>query len=232
LLRYASTATDSDEETVSLADYVGRMSAGQERIYYVIGDNHAAARGSPHIERLRNKGIEVLLLGDRIDEWVMGQLTEYSGKRFKDVSRGDLELGALADAAEQQRVEAALKESKGLLRRCKDALGARVREVRPSTRLQDSPACLVRDEADLSESMRRVLQAQGQTPPVAAAILELNVAHPLVRYLDQLPPGETFDELIQVLYDQARLNDSGQIEQPAEYSRRLNALLVRLAAVQ
>ncbi len=232
LLRYATTATESDEETVSLADYVGRMAPGQERIYYVTGDNHAAARGSPHIERLRNKGIEVLLLGDRIDEWVMGQLTEYSGKRFKDAARGDLELGALADAAEQERVEAALKESKGLLRRCKDALGERVREVRPSTRLNDSPACLVRDEADLSESMRRILQAQGQTMPAATAILELNVDHPLVQYLDRLPQGDTFNELIQVLYDQARLNDSGQIEQPAEYSRRLNGLLVRLAAVQ
>ena len=153
----------------ALPTTLGRMQPGQERIYYVIGDNHAAARGSPHIERLRNKGIEVLLLGDRIDEWVMGQLTEFSGKRFKDASRGDLELGALADAAEQQRVEAALKESKALLRRCKDALGERVREVRPSTRLQDSPACLVRDEMDLSESMRRVLQAQGQAPPAALA---------------------------------------------------------------
>ena len=208
------------------------MVAGQERIYYVIGDSHAAARGSPHIERLRDKGVEVLLLGDRIDEWVMGQLSEYSGKRFKDAARGDLELGALADAADQQRVDAALKESKGLLRRCKDALGARVREVRPSARLQDSPTCLVRDEAELTESMRRLLQAQGQSPPVAAATLELNVAHPLVRYLDKLPPGENFDELIQVLYDQARLNDSGQIDQPAEFSRRLNGLLVRLAAVQ
>ncbi len=165
LLRYASTSTESDEETVGLADYIGRMVPGQERIYYVIGENHAAARGSPHIERLRKKGIEVLLLGDRIDEWVMGHLSEYSGKRFKDAARGDLELGALADAAEQQQVEAALKESKGLLRRCKDALGERVREVRPSTRLQDSPACLVRDEADLSESMRRILQAQGQSVP-------------------------------------------------------------------
>ena len=232
LLRYATTSTESDEETVSLADYVGRMVTGQERIYYIIGDNHAAARGSPHIERLRNKGVEVLLLGDRIDEWVMGQLTEYSGKRFKDAARGDLELGALADAAEQERVEAALKESKGLLRRCKDALGERVREVRPSTRLNDSPACLVRDETDMSESMRRILQAQGQSIPAATAILELNVDHPLVRYLDKLPPGDTFNELIQVLYDQARLNDSGQIEQPAEYSRRLNGLLVRLAAVQ
>ena len=232
LLRYASSHNVDDAENVSLADYLARMPAGQERIYYVSGENHAAARGSPHIEQLRGKGIEVLLLGDRIDEWVMGQLTEFSGKRFKDAARGDLELGALADAADKERVDAALKESKGLLKRCKDALGERVREVRPSARLQDSPACLVRDEAELSESMRRVLQAQGQAPPPAAATLELNVAHPLVRYLERLPKGETFDELAQVLYDQARLNDSGQLDQPAEFSRRLNALLVRLAGVQ
>ena len=232
LLRYASSHNVDDAENVSLADYLARMQAGQERIYYVSGENHAAARGSPHIEQLRGKGIEVLLLGDRIDEWVMGQLTEFSGKRFKDAARGDLELGALADAADKERVDAALKESKGLLKRCKDALGERVREVRPSARLHDSPACLVRDEAELSESMRRVLQAQGQAPPPAAATLELNVAHPLVRYLERLPKGETFDELAQVLYDQARLNDSGQLDQPAEFSRRLNALLVRLAGVQ
>ena len=232
LLRFASTTNSGDEETVSLADYVARMKAGQERIYYVIGENHAAARGSPHIEQLRNKGIEVLLLGDRIDEWVMGQLGEFSGKRFKDAARGDPELGSLADAADQQRVEAALKESKGLLKRCKDALGERVREVRPSARLHDSPVCLVRDQADLSESMRRVLQAQGQTPPPAAATLELNVAHPLVRYLDTLAAGESFEELIQVLYDQARLNDSGQIDKPAEFSRRLNSLLVRLSGMR
>ena len=232
LLRFASTTNSGDEETVSLADYVARMKAGQERIYYVIGENHAAARGRPHIEQLRNKGIEVLLLGDRIDEWVMGQLGEFSGKRFKDAARGDPELGSLADAADQQRVEAALKESKGLLKRCKDALGERVREVRPSARLHDSPVCLVRDQADLSESMRRVLQAQGQTPPPAAATLELNVAHPLVRYLDTLAAGESFEELIQVLYDQARLNDSGQIDKPAEFSRRLNSLLVRLSGMR
>ena len=232
LLRFASTTNSGDEETVCLADYVARMKAGQERIYYVIGENHAAARGSPHIEQLRNKGIEVLLLGDRIDEWVMGQLGEFSGKRFKDAARGDPELGSLADAADQQRVEAALKESKGLLKRCKDALGERVREVRPSARLHDSPVCLVRDQADLSESMRRVLQAQGQTPPPAAATLELNVAHPLVRYLDTLAAGESFEELIQVLYDQARLNDSGQIDKPAEFSRRLNSLLVRLSGMR
>jgi molecular chaperone HtpG len=228
LLRYASTANATDEESTGLSDYVARMPPGQERIYYVCGENHAAARGSPHIELLRKKGVEVLLMGDRIDEWVMGQLGEFSGKRFKDAARGDLELGALADAAEKARVDAALKESKGLLKRCKDALGERVREVRPSARLQDSPACLVRDEAELSESLRRLLQAQGQAPPATAPTLEINVEHPLVRYLDGLGKDARFDELALVLYDQARLNDSGQIEQPAEFSRRLNSLLVRL----
>ena len=231
LLRYASTASEGEEESVSLSDYVARMQAGQERIYYVVGDTLAAARGSPHIERLRAKGVEVLLMGDRVDEWVMGQLPEFSGKRFKDAARGELELGALAGVADQERAAADLKENKGLLRRCKDALGERVREVRPSARLQDSPACLVRDEAELSESLRRLLQAQGQAPPAAAPTLELNVAHPLVRYLDQLPAGENFDELVQVLYDQARLNESGQLDQPAEFSRRLNSLLVRLAVM-
>ena len=161
LLRYASTASEGDEETVSLADYVGRMKPGQERIYYVVGDTPGAARGSPHIERLAARGIEVLLMGDRIDEWVMAQLPEFSGKRFKDAARGELELGALADAADQAQAVADLKESKALLRRCKDALGERVREVRPSARLKDSPACLVRNEAEMSESMRRLLQAPG-----------------------------------------------------------------------
>ena len=231
LLRYASTAGAGDEENTSLADYVARMKPGQERIYYVVGDTPAAARGSPHIERLRQLGVEVLLMGDRVDEWVMGQLAEFDGKRFKDAARGDLELGTLADTADQERAASALKESKGLLRRCKEALGERVREVRPSTRLQDSPACLVRDEAEPSESMRRLLQSQGQAVPGVAATLELNVAHPLVKYLDSLPAGGNFDDLAQVLYDQARLNESGQLEQPGEFSRRLNSLLVRLAAV-
>jgi len=231
LLRFASTAAAGEEETVSLADYLARMKPGQERIYYVIGESHGAARGSPHIELLRKKGVEVLLLADRIDEWVMGQLGEYSGKRFRDAARGDLQLGALADLGDKERAEAALKESKGLLKRCKDVLGERVREVRPSARLEDSPACLVRDETGLSESMRRLLQSQGQTPPAAEATLELNVAHALVRYLDQLGKGEDFDDLARLLYDQACLSDSGQVEQPAEFTRRLNRQLVRLAGV-
>src|SRR5258706_911730 len=231
LLRFASTAGAGEEETVSLADYLARMKPGQERIYYVIGESHAAARGSPHIELLRKKDVEVLLLADRIDEWVMGQLGEFSGKRFRDAARGDLQLGALSDLGDKERAEAALKESKGLLKRCKDALGERVREVRPSARLEDSPACLVRDETGLSESMRRLLQSQGQTPPAAEATLELNVGHALVRYLDQLGKGEDFDDLARLLYDQACLSDSGQVEQPAEFTRRLNRQLVRLAGV-
>ncbi len=232
LLRYASTSSADNLEQVSLADYLARMPAGQERIYYVIGETHADARLSPHLELLRKKGIEVLLLADRVDEWVMGQVGEFSGKRFKDVARGDLELGALADAADREQLDNALKQSKKLLKRCKDALGEQVSEVRPSARLQESPACLVRGDADLSESLRRMLQSQGQAPPAVAARLELNIGHPLVRYLDGLPAGDTFNELTQLLYDQARLNDAGQIEQPAAFTRRLNSLLVRMAGVQ
>ena len=231
LLRYASTANADNAETVSLADYVARMQPKQERIYYLIGESHADARLSPHLELLRKKGIEVLLLGDRVDEWVMGQVTEFSGKRFKDVARGDLELGALADAADRERLDAALKQSKGLLKRCKDVLGEQVSEVRPSARLEESPACLVRSEGELSEALRRMLESQGQAPPAAAPKLELNIEHPLVRYLDGLPPGDTFNELTQLLYDQARLNDAGQIEQPAAFTRRMNTLLARLAGV-
>jgi len=160
---------------------------------------------------------------------VMGQLGEYAGKRLRDAARGYLQLGALADLGDKERAEAALKESKGLLKRCKDALGERVREVRPSARLEGSPACLVRDEGGLSESMRRLLQSQGQTPPAAEATLELNVGHALVRYLDQLGKGEDFDDLARLLYDQACLSESGQVEQPAEFTRRLNRQLVRLA---
>jgi len=171
-------------------------------------------------------------MSDRVDEWVMGQIGEFSGKRFKDVARGELELGALADAADRQKVDEARRHSKSLLKRCKDALGDRVSEVRPSARLQESPACLVRAEGELSEAMRKLLQSHGQSAPLAHPALELNVEHPLVRYLDGLPAGETFNELAQVLYDQACLNEAGQLEQPSAFTRKLNSLLVRLAGVQ
>jgi molecular chaperone HtpG len=228
LLRFASTASPSNEESVSLAEYVARMRTGQSRIYYIVGESIEAARESPHLELLRQKEVEVLLLGDRIDEWVMGRVSEFEGKRFKDVARGELELGGLSEAAERERIDEERREHKGLLKRFKDALGERVLEVRVSERLRDSPTCLVRGDAELSAAMRRVLAANGQPVPATAPVLELNVAHPLVRYMDGLKEAEPFGELALLLFDQASLAEEGQIANGAEFARRLNKLLVRL----
>jgi molecular chaperone HtpG len=230
LLRFASTHESGDTAAVSLADYVARMQPGQERIYYVIAESLAAARGSPAIERLRERGLEVLLLAERIDEWIMGQLEGFEGKRFKDASRGDLELGGLASAADRQQHDAELKESKGLLKRIKDALGERVTEVRVSERLKESPACLVLGEHDLSEQMRRILTATGQKVPDARPLLEVNVAHPLVKYLDGVADLSQFTELAQLLFEQAALAEGVSLSNPPDYVQRLNRLLVRLAA--
>jgi molecular chaperone HtpG len=230
LLRFASTQQGDDTPAVSLADYVARMKPGQERIYYVVAESLAAARGSPAIERLRERGLEVLLLADRIDEWVMGQLDAYESKRFKDAARGDLELGGLASDTERRQHDAELKESKGLLKRIKDSLGARVTEVRVSERLKESPACLVLGEHDLSEQMRRILTATGQKAPDAHPVFEVNVGHPLVKYLEALAnPGE-FAELAQLLFEQAALAEGAPLANAPEYVQRLNRLLVRLAA--
>jgi molecular chaperone HtpG len=230
LLRFASTHEPGDAPTVSLTEYVARMPAGQERIYYVIAESLAAARGSPAIERLKARGIEVLLLAERIDEWVMGYLDTYDGKRFKDAARGDLELGTLASEADRKQQDADLKESKGLLKRIKDALGDRVIEVRISERLQESPACLVLGEHDVSEPMRRILAAAGQQAPAARPRLEVNVGHPLVKYLDGITDASRFGELAQLLYEQAALAEGTPLANPPEYVQRLNRLLVRLAA--
>jgi molecular chaperone HtpG len=227
LLRFASTATAGSEESVSLAQYVGRMKPGQQRIYYLIADSLEAARASPQLELLRQKDIEVLLMADRVDEWVMGHVEEFEGKRFKDVARGDLELAGLAGEAEKARVDSERKESKALLRRVKDALADRVLEVRVSERLRESPACLVRGEGELSAQMRRLLAASGQSVPEAAPVLELNVGHPLVRHLEA-QQGSGFEELALLLFDEASLVEGGQVANPADFSRRLNALLVRL----
>ena len=232
LLRFASTHNEGNAPTVTLADYLARMQPGQERIYYVIAESVEAARGSPAIERLKARGIEVLLLAERIDEWMMGQLSEFEGKRFKDASRGDLELGGLASEADKQQHDAELKESKGLLKRVKDALGERVTEVRVSERLKDSPACLVRGEHDVGEQMRRILAAAGQKVPETHPVLELNVTHPLVTYLDALSAPADFNELAQLIYDQAALAEGTQLPNPPEYVARLNRLLVRLAAAR
>jgi molecular chaperone HtpG len=228
LLRFASTARADNEESVSLAEYVARMRPGQERIYFIVAESLEAARESPHLELLRQKEVEVLLMGDRVDEWVMGRVAEFEGKRFKDVARGELELGGLTEATERARLDEERREHKGLLKRFKDALGDKVLEVRVSERLRDSPACLVRGEAELSAAMRRVLAANGQSIPASAPGLELNVTHPLVRYMDALTEPEPFKEMASVLYDQASLADEGQVANGAEFARRLNKLLVRL----
>ena len=230
LLRFASTHAPDNNPTVSLSEYLARMKPGQERIYYVIAESLEAARGSPAIERLKERGLEVLLLAERIDEWVMGQLETYEGKRFKDASRGDLELGGLAGDADRAQRDAQLKESKGLLKRIKDALGERVTEVRISERLTESPAVLVLGEHDLPERMRRILADAGQKTPQARPVLEVNVAHPLVRYLDGVTDPAQFAELAQLLYEQAVLAEGESLANAPEYVQRLNRLLVRLAA--
>jgi molecular chaperone HtpG len=229
LVRFASTANEGEAEEVSLADYASRLKTGQERIYYVVGESLAAARSHPAIEQLRAKGIEVLLLGRRIDAWVMDQLDTFEGKRFKDATRGDLELGTMADATEKARAEEQLKESKQLLKRVKDALGERVTEVRVSTRLKDSPACLVASEQDLSAPLRRALEAAGQTPPPAKPALELNVAHEIVKQLDARADSGEFGELALLLYEQASLAEGAQLADPGAFVQRLNKLLVQLA---
>ena len=232
LLRFASTHASDNDPSVSLGDYLARMKSGQERIYYVIAETLEAARASPAIERLKERGLEVLLLAERIDEWVMGQLETYEGKRFKDAARGDLELGALASDVDRKQHDAQLKESKGLLKRIKDALGERISEARLSERLRESPACLVLGEHDLPERMRRILAAAGQKTPQARPLLEVNVGHPLIRYLDGLTDPAQFAELAQLLYEQALLTEGGQLANAPEYVQRLNRLLVRLAAPQ
>jgi molecular chaperone HtpG len=232
LLRFASTQDAGNEPTTSLAQYVERMKPGQDRIYYLIAESVAAARSSPYIEKLTERGIEVLLLAERIDEWVMGQLDQFEGKRFKDAARGDLELGTLENEADKKERDEALKESKGLLKRIKDAIGDRVQEVRVTTRLRESPACLVLGEHDLGASMRRILSAAGQKVPESKPVLEVNTSHAIVKYLDTLADTEQFNEVAHLLYDQASLAEGGQLANPAEYVQRLNRLLVRLAGVQ
>jgi molecular chaperone HtpG len=232
LLRFASTHEADNEVKVSLKDYVERMKPGQNRIYYRIAESLDAARASPYLEKLKERGIEVLLLAERIDEWVMGQILEFDGKRFKDVARGDLELGALETEEEKKKQDEDLKESKSLLKRVKDSVGERVSEVKVGTRLKDSPACLVLGEHDLGAAMRRILEAQGQKTPGAKPVLELNVAHPIVKYLEGMQDEQEFTELSLLLFDQAALAEGGQLGNPAEYVGRLNRLLVRLAGVQ
>jgi molecular chaperone HtpG len=233
LLRFASTraldgSAESDAEEVSLADYVGRMQTGQDKIYYVVGETIAAARSHPAIEALRAKNVEVLLLGRRIDAWVMDHVQDFEGKKLKDATRGDLELGSLASAADKEKSDAQLEENKTLLKRVKESLGERVSEVRVSTRLTDSAACLVAGEHDISAPLRRVLEAAGQAAPATKPVLELNVDHHVVKYLEHREDAAEFGDLALVLYEQAMLAEGAALPDPGAFVRRLNKLWMRV----
>ena len=230
LLRFASTAGEGDEQSVSLADYLGRVKEGQDKIYYLTGESYAQIKNSPHLEVFRKKGIEVLLLTDRIDEWLMSYLTEFDGKQFVDVARGDLDLGKLDSEEDKKAQEEVAKAKEGLIERLKGALGEQVAEVRVSHRLTDSPAILAIGEQDLGLQMRQILEASGQKVPDAKPIFEFNPAHPLIERLDAEPDEDRFTDLSHILFDQAALAAGDSLKDPAAYVQRLNKLLVELSA--
>ena len=225
LLRFASTHTDAEEQNVALADYVARMKPEQEKIYYVTGETHVAARKSPHLEIFRKKGIEVLLLSDRVDEWFVSHLHEFDGKSLQAVTKGDLDLGKLDDEELKKDREETETRFKDLVTRIKTSLGDGVKEVRTTHRLVDSPSCLVGGEYDMSATMERILKDAGQEIPGAKRILEINPEHPLLVRLQAEAEGQRFDDLCHILFNQALLCEGGQIEDPADFVRRLNNLL-------
>ena len=228
LLRFASTLADTADETVSLADYIGRMKEGQDKIYYVTADSFNAARNSPHLEIFRKKGIEVLLLSDRVDEWVVGNLTEFDGKPLASVAKGGLDLGKLEDEAEKAAVEKETSELKDLLDKMKTSLGDKVKEVRVTHRLTDSPACLVADEHEMGMNLARLMKAAGQNMPISRPILEINPTHPVVLRLKY--EDKQFEDWAAVLFDQALLAEGGTLDDPASFVKRINQLMLAMNA--
>lgn len=228
LLRFASTHADTDAQVVSLKDYVGRMKEGQTAIYAIAADSFAAAKHSPHLEIFRKKGIEVLLLSDRVDEWLMSNLAEFDGKPIKSVAKGDLDLGALEDEAEKTAQKEAEASMKPLVERIKATLGESVKDVRVTHRLTDSPACLVTGESDMSANLERLLKAAGQAAPTVKPTLEINPAHALVTRLDSETDDARFADCAHLLFEQALLAEGGQLDDPASFVRRLNGLLAML----
>ncbi|NUT60961.1 molecular chaperone HtpG [Herbaspirillum sp. C9C3] len=228
LLRFASTHNDSEVQNVSLADYVGRMKEGQDKIYYVTAETFQAAKNSPHLEIFRKKGVEVLLLTDRVDEWMLSFLTEFEGKELASVAKGGLDLGKLENEDEKKQHEETQAEYKDLVEKMKTALGDKAKEVRVTFRLTDSPACLVADENELSGNLVRMLKAAGQAAPESKPTLEINPDHPLVQRLKY--EEARFDDWSHILYDQALLAEGGALADPASFVKRLNDMLLAMAA--
>ncbi len=226
LLRFASTTSEGEAQSVSLDQYLERMAEKQEKIYYITADSYAAAKHSPHLEIFKKKGVEVLLLTDRVDEWLFNSLTEFKGKHIQSVAKGALDLGELDDQEEKEQQEKLEAESKPLIERVQKALGEAVQEVRISHRLTESPACIVVGDYDMSANLQRVLKQLGQDAPSAKPILELNPTHSLVQKMDQEPDEDLFADLASVLLDQAILAEGGQLDDPAAFVRRLNKLML------
>ena len=229
LLRFASSTVESDEPTVSLSDYIGRMKEGQDKIYYITADTLAAARNSPHLEVFKKKGVEVLLLTDRVDEWVVGSLFEFDGKSLQSVAKGELDLGALEDEADKEAQKQAEEAAKPVVEKVQTALGDKVKEVRATARLTDSPACLVAGEHDMSAHLERMLKAAGQKVEASKPTLEINPEHVLVKRLAEESDAGRAADLAQVLYDQALLAEGGKLEDPATFVKRINKLLLELS---
>jgi len=226
LLRFASTNLDTEAQVVSFKDYIARMKEGQEAIYYITADSFAAAQHSPHLEIFRKKGIEVLLLSDRVDEWMLGGLTEFDGKKLQSIAKGDLDLGKLEDEAEKEAKKQVEDAAKDLIERVKATLGDQVKEVRVTHRLTDSPACLVAGEHDLSGNLERMLKAAGQKTPESKPTLEINPTHGLVARLKAENDEAKFNDLAHLLFDQALLAEGGQLNDPASFVKRMNSLLI------
>jgi molecular chaperone HtpG len=229
LLRFASTHGDSADQQVSLADYVARMKSGQNAIYYVTADTYAAAKNSPHLEVFRKNGVEVLLLTDRIDEWVCTHLTEFDGKPLQSAAQGSLDVSALGEEATPVADEIKEGEFKDLLERVKDVLKERASQVRLTHRLTDSPACLVADEHGVSRHLERILRESGQKMPTAPPILEINPDHPVVQRLKDEKDSALFADWSHILFDQALLAEGGELEDPSTFVKRLNSLTLALA---
>jgi molecular chaperone HtpG len=229
LLRFASTHSDTDEQNVSLEEYVSRMQPEQEKIYYVTADSFAAAKNSPHLEVFRKKGIEVLLLHDRVDEWMISHLTEFDGKALVSVAKGELDLGKLRDEDEEKSAKQAETEFKDFVKRIQDALVDDVKEVRISHRLTDSPSCLVLEEHEMAVHLQQVMKQAGHALPVSKPILEVNPDHPLVVHLKEEQGQEKFSEWSHLLFEQALLSEGGQLEDPTVFVKRMNAILVEMS---
>ncbi len=229
LLRFATSHDDVQEQAHSLEGYISRMQEGQDKIYYVVAETFNTAKSSPHIEVFRKKGIEVLLLSDRIDDWLISHLREFDGKQFQDVAKGALDLGEVEDETEKKKHEEVAEQYKSLVERVKKALDAEVDEVRITHRLTESPACLVAGEYDMGAQMRRIMESAGQQVPDSKPSFELNPEHPLVAKLDGEQNEERFSDLASVIFDQAHLAEGGQLHDPATYVKRLNKLLLELS---